>query len=148
MGTFSGDFSVGASITPSAGIQPSKLTAHSATPNIAPMERASDESGINFRAREPRFEIVNDEYGKESLQVRIYWYGPHTLQGDPRAIRPDISAAGKPSCSIQWNGRSPIPNSDAPDMDEMSWRCYALEEVMAEKLRAVLGQRKQLGASM
>jgi hypothetical protein len=33
-------------------------------------------------------------------------------------------------------------------MDEMSWRCYALKEVMAEKLRAVLGQRKQLGASM
>jgi predicted nucleotidyltransferase component of viral defense system len=27
-------------------------------------------------------------------------------------------------------------------MGELSWPCYALEEVMAEKLRAVLGQRK------
>ena len=33
------------------------------------------------------------------------------------------------------------PFSDADDLGEIQLRCYALEEVMSEKVRAVLGQR-------
>lgn len=105
------------------------------------MARASEESGIDFRARAPRFEIVNHDYGKESLQVRIYWYGPHSLRGDPRAIRLDISRGE----TIVFDPvERPVSHSysDVSDMGALGWPCYALEEVMAEKLRAVLGQRK------
>lgn len=107
----------------------------------AAMDRTSEESGIDFRVREPRFEIVNNEYGKEILQVRIYWYGPHTLRGDPRAIRLDVSR-GETIVFDPVERLASHSYSDASDMGELSWPCYALEEVMAEKLRAVLGQRK------
>lgn len=104
----------------------------------AAMEQASDESGLNFRVREPRFETVDDEYGRESLQVRIYWYGPHSHRGDPRAIRLDINR-GEALAFHPVERRVTHPYSDVGDMGEISWPCYALEEVMAEKLRAVLG---------
>jgi predicted nucleotidyltransferase component of viral defense system len=107
----------------------------------AAMDRVSDESGINFRVREPRFETVDDEYGRESLQARIYWYGPHSHRGDPRAIRLDINR-GEALAFDPVQRLVDHPYSDADDMGGSSWPCYALEEVMAEKLRAILGQRK------
>jgi uncharacterized protein len=107
----------------------------------AALERARGESGINFRVREPRFEIVDDEYGRESLQVRIYWYGPHSHRGDPRAIRLDVNRGEGVAFDPVVRPVS-HPYSDADDMGESFWPCYALEEVMAEKLRAILGQRR------
>lgn len=91
----------------------------------AAMERASDESGIDFHVREPRFEVVNDEYGKESLQIRIYWYGPHTLRGDPRAIRLDISR-GEAVVFDPVERVASHPYSDAPAVGEIRCPCYAL----------------------
>lgn len=106
------------------------------------MSRAADESGIGFGAQELYFEVMNNEYGKESLQVRIYWYGPHSQKGSPKTVRMDISRGEavtfEPTPREVWH-----PYSDASDMGSPTvWACYALEEVMAEKLRAVLGQRK------
>lgn len=108
---------------------------------VQAMERAADQSGIHFGAQDLHFEVVNNEYGKESLQVRVYWYGPHSQRGSPRTVRLDISRGE----SVEF---APVlrdvfhPYSDSPDMGAVAWSCYALEEVMAEKLRAVLGQRK------
>lgn len=106
------------------------------------MARAAEESGINFGVREFYFEVVNNEYGKESLHVRIYWYGPHSQKGSPKTVRMDISRGEEvtfePVHREVWH-----PYSDVIDMgSSTTWACYALEEVMAEKLRAVLGQRQ------
>jgi predicted nucleotidyltransferase component of viral defense system len=108
----------------------------------AAMARAAEESGINFGARELYFDVVNNDYGKETLHVRIYWHGPHSQKGSPRTVRVDISRGEEvmfePVRRKIWH-----PYSDAADMGApTTWACYALEEVMAEKLRAVLGQRQ------
>jgi len=97
-------------------------------------------SGIDFRAQEPRLRIIEDEYGRESIRFTVYWRGPHALRGSPRGVRLDFT----------WNevlAFAPVqrtvfhPFSDAAEFQDVRVACYALEEVMCEKIRAVLGQR-------
>lgn len=99
---------------------------------------ASEASGIDFSAQAPKRDIVNDEYGRESLNYRVYWRGPHRTRGAPRALRLDITrnetVATDPSERAMHH-----PYSDAEEMGTVTLRCYSLEEIMAEKLRAVLG---------
>jgi predicted nucleotidyltransferase component of viral defense system len=102
---------------------------------------AAEASGIDFDVEEPRFEVVDDEYGRESLKCHRYWRGPHRRRGAARALRLDITRN-------EIVATDPIARpvhheySDLEDLGALTWRCYSLEEVMAEKLRAVLGQRK------
>lgn len=97
-------------------------------------------SGINFAARSPRLRVIDDEYGRETLRFTIYWRGPHASGGSPPGLRLDITRnevlAFAPVSRSMFH-----PFSDADDLGELRLRCYALEEVMAEKVRAVLGQR-------
>lgn len=97
-------------------------------------------TGIDFRAQEPRMDVIEDEYGRESLRFQIYFIGAHP-RPNPRAIQLDItrheSVVFEPVAR-----RIHHPYSDAGEVDDWVWRCYALEEVLTEKLRAVLGQRK------
>ena len=101
---------------------------------------AQKASGINFGARNPRLRVIDDEYGRESLQFTIYWRGPHASGGSPPGLRLDITRnevlAFAPVSRPLFH-----PFSDAGDLGEIQLRCYALEEVMSEKVRAVLGQR-------
>ena len=101
---------------------------------------AAELSGIDFGAQEPRMRIIKEEYGRETLRLTHYWRGPHTTAGSPPGIRLDITRdevlAFEPvrrSVSHRF--------SDSERLAPFRIRCYALEEVMAEKVRAVLGQR-------
>lgn len=102
---------------------------------------AGRESGLDFAAEPMRFEVVNNEYGKESLAVRVYWRGSHSLRGSARSLRLDISR-GEVLAFEPEPRRVMHPYSDAGELGELTWECYTLEEVLCEKLRAVLGQRR------
>jgi len=100
-----------------------------------------DTFGIDLHARSPRFEIVDDDYGFESYQVRLYFWGPLRRGGDPRAIRMDVSHGeylGLPEVRREIIH----PYSDYPLFAGILVPCYDLREMMAEKLRALSGQRK------
>jgi len=101
---------------------------------------AAELSGIDFAAQEPRMRIIEEEYGRETLRLTHYWRGPHTTAGSPPGIRLDITRdevlAFEPASRKVFH-----PFSDAVSLAPLRIRCYALEEVMAEKLRAILGQR-------
>ena len=97
-------------------------------------------SGINFGARPPRLRVVDAEYGRESLQFTIYWRGPHATRGSPAGLRLDVTRHEVLAFDPVWRPLS-HPFSDQTDLGECRLQCYALEEVMCEKVRAVLGQR-------
>ncbi|MCY3547372.1 MAG: nucleotidyl transferase AbiEii/AbiGii toxin family protein [Gemmatimonadetes bacterium] len=98
------------------------------------------DSGIDFRVQEPRLRVIDDEYGRESIRFTVYWRGPHTLRGSPRGLRLDVTwnevLAFSPRQRVLFH-----PFSDAAAVEDVRVPCYALEEVMCEKIRAVLGQR-------
>lgn len=97
-------------------------------------------SGIDFGARDPRLKIIDDEYGRESLNLTIYWRGPHARGGSPAGLRLDITRNEVMvfDPALRTVGH---PFSDADELGEVRQPCYALDEIMTEKVRAVLGQR-------
>ena len=102
---------------------------------------AVEQDGPDFAAAPARLEVVEDEYGSESYQVRVYYRGPLRWGGTPRAIRLDVTreeelilpAALRPLLHIY---------SDADALGQIELACYPLEEILAEKIRAVGGQRR------
>jgi len=112
---------------------------------MARIERAqrwtSDQDGPDFAAVPPRLEVIEDEYGSESFQARVYYRGPLRWGGPPRAIRLDVTRAEL----MAWPGvQRPLnhPYSDVHAIGDVRPGCYTLREILAEKLRAVCGQRQ------
>jgi predicted nucleotidyltransferase component of viral defense system len=105
------------------------------------LERVTTDTGIDFTAEDPRIEVLKDEHDRESVQMRIYYRGPHRSGASPRAIRLDVSGA---ETMVFDPVPRPIihPYSDSAEMGETIWSCYSLEEMMTEKVRAVIGQRR------
>lgn len=107
---------------------------------VAAFAAAQEMSGIDFRARDPRLRVIDDEYGRESLRITIYWRGPHAVGGSPAGLRLDITrneiVIFDPVLRTVAH-----PFSDAEGLGDVRLLCYPLDEVMAEKVRAVLGQR-------
>ena len=101
---------------------------------------AQEVSGIDFGAQDPRLRVIDDEYGRESLRFTIYWRGPHAFGGSPAGLRLDVTR----NEVVMFDPvlRTVVhPFSDADELGEARLPCYALDEVMAEKVRAALGQR-------
>jgi predicted nucleotidyltransferase component of viral defense system len=102
---------------------------------------AGGKAGPDFEAAPAKLEIVNDEYGSEAFQVRLYYRGPLKWEGSPRSIRLDISRQEKVLLPpVRRALMHPYTDSDL--LQSAAWNCYSLEEVLAEKLRAVGGQRR------
>jgi predicted nucleotidyltransferase component of viral defense system len=102
---------------------------------------SAERDGPNFAASPYRLETVDDEYGQESYQMRIYFHGPLQWGGSPPAIRLDITRGER--LLLPAESRPLIhPYSDAPLFAGTRVACYALLEVLAEKLRALGGQRR------
>ncbi len=105
------------------------------------IQQMQDVFGLNLSERPPRIEIVSDDYGKESYQVRLYYRGPLRWRGDPRAIRLDISH--DEYLGLPAEARDIIhPYSDLDLVTGVKIPCYSLAEMFSEKLRALSGQRR------
>jgi predicted nucleotidyltransferase component of viral defense system len=105
------------------------------------LHRITTEIGIDFSVQPPRIEILSDERGRESLQMRLYYRGPHRSAASPRAIQLDVNGS---EAVVFERILKPVihPYSDAAEIGDLLWPCYALEETMAEKVRALIGQRR------
>jgi len=100
-----------------------------------------DADGPDFGAAPVRLEVVNDEYGLESSQARVYYRGPLRWAGPPRAIQLDVSR-GEPLLFPVTTRALHHPYSDAGQLPPAAIPCYDLAEMLTEKLRAVSGQRR------
>jgi predicted nucleotidyltransferase component of viral defense system len=97
--------------------------------------------GPDFGAAPLRLEIVNDDYGSESYQARIYYRGPLRWGGPPRSIQLDVSRSETVVFPVA--PRSLIHRySDAERLTATPIPSYSLAEMLAEKLRAISGQRR------
>jgi len=100
-----------------------------------------EHDGPDFFVGPLRFEIVDDEYGKESFQIRVYYKGPLNWGGSPRSIKLDVTRSEK--VLLPPVERKVFhPYSDDKIFEALELSCYSLEEVMAEKIRAIGGQRR------
>jgi predicted nucleotidyltransferase component of viral defense system len=102
---------------------------------------AEEADGPDYRASPARVEILRDEYGSETHQVRVYYRGPLQWGGSPRAIRVDVTR-GESVVLPPVERRLIHPYSDEPALAHAEIPCYALIEILAEKVRAVSGQRR------
>ena len=97
--------------------------------------------GPDFAAALARLEVIEDEYSSESYQVRVYFQGPLRWGGAPPAIRLDVTRDER--LLLPTSERRLIhPYSDAEMLETIPVACYALAEILAEKLRAVGAQRR------
>lgn len=97
--------------------------------------------GIRTDTHETVVETIADDYGKESFEAKIYYEGPWKYGGTPRSLRIHISRDEQLLFSPKT---MPIIHtySDRNDLPQAAIWVYALEEILAEKLRAFSGQRK------
>ena len=103
---------------------------------------SQDRNGPVYDAAPWRVEMLSDTYGGETYQVRVYYRGPLRYTGSPRAIRLDVTRNEvllTPAQALRLRH----PYSDAGDLGAApDIVCYSPEEIFAEKLRAVGGQRR------
>lgn len=99
------------------------------------------EAGIRMDIRPTAVEVIEDDYGKESFEAKVYYEGVWRPRGSPRAIRVHANRDENLLFPIQTHGVN-HSYSDAAQLPQTTVQTYALEEVAAEKLRALSGQRK------
>lgn len=68
-----------------------------------------ENDGPDFGAAPLRLEVVNDEYGLESYQARVYYRGPLRWSGPPRAIQLDVSRGETLLFPVTARARYTIP---------------------------------------
>ncbi len=105
------------------------------------MRIAEEAWQFDFGLRPLRVETIEDDCGKETYRARLYYRGPLRRAGDPRAIRLDVTLD---EVVVFPPVLRPIihPYSDAPVLSATRVSCYDLREVLVEKVRALLGQRR------
>lgn len=100
-----------------------------------------DGIGISSNEIATRVETVKDDYGKESLEARVYYRGPWNYGGPGKSLQIHVSRGELISFPAM---SKPIIHSysDVDQLPDNLIKAYSLEEVFAEKLRAFSGQRK------
>lgn len=97
--------------------------------------------GIRADDRGIMVDIIEDDFGEESYEARIYYYGPWNYGGSPRSIR--IHTNREESLVFPTNELSIFHQySDKKQLPAAVFQVYSLEEMLTEKLRAFSGQRK------
>ena len=102
---------------------------------------STDRNGPNFAIEPIRVDVVEDEYGKESFQIRVYYRGPLVWGGSPRVIRVDVTRDEKLLLG-PVERRLMHSFSDDGALGSPVINCYSLVEILAEKLRVIAGQRR------
>ena len=73
--------------------------------------------------------------------MRLYYRGPLSRTGSPQAVRLDVTRAE--ALSFPSEARTILhPFSDQPLLAAIPIPTYSLEEILAEKIRAIAGQRR------
>jgi predicted nucleotidyltransferase component of viral defense system len=104
-------------------------------------ERIQNGHGIIANLRDMSVEVIEDEYGKESFEIKIYYSGPWNYGGSPRSLRIHLNRDEEIIFPLKRK-RIMHDYSDRDDLPVASITVYSLEEVLSEKLRAVSGQRR------
>ncbi|OGC25614.1 hypothetical protein A2291_04280 [candidate division WOR-1 bacterium RIFOXYB2_FULL_42_35] len=98
------------------------------------IERVHDESGINFSLRTPLVKKKNYPFYAEG---RIYYQGPRNVPS-PASVKIDLLSSEK---IVHIPVRNKIAHGYPDDLPKQAKvMCYSLEEVFAEKIRA-MGER-------
>lgn len=97
------------------------------------LERIGGESGIDFAVREPRLRVRPNG----SLEGRIYYRGPRNTP-NPTSIRLDLTVIEQVTRPSVMRPIQHLYSDQLPEPATV--RCYSLEEVFAEKIRA-MGER-------
>lgn len=104
-------------------------------------QRIRDTFGIDLAAAPPRIRSMTDEDNEASVEAKLYYRGPLRRTGDPQAIRLHISSQEH----LAFQGvtrRIHHPYGDSHLVQPAMVLCYDLREVLAEKIRAISGQRR------
>lgn len=96
--------------------------------------------GLVMLVDQLRSTAESDDYGRQTVKVRVPYRGAVIRSGDPRVLQFDVSA-DETLCFAPVRKPMLHPYSDATSV-ACELPVYALEEVMAEKLRAIAGQRR------
>lgn len=94
-----------------------------------------DETGIEIPAERLRFEVRRNPRGGLSCEGRVYYNGPLRRVGSIPRIKLDLTAD---EVLVLAPTERPVghPYSDLPEVGMLA-RCYAYEELFAEKVRAL-----------
>lgn len=100
--------------------------------------RAAGE-GIRLLLDELHTEVMDDEYGRESFEIKVPYQGALRMGSSP-SVQLHLSAHEEMVFPV--DERRLIHPYDDRSVLRAVLPCYSLEEVLTEKLRAVAGQRK------
>lgn len=97
--------------------------------------------GIRTDSTKTKVEVIQDDYGKESFETKIYYDGPWVYGGSNRSLQVHVNRdelilfpAQIKSITHKYSDVTGLPPSDL--------QVYSLEEILVEKLRALSGQRR------
>ncbi len=100
------------------------------------LDRIHDESGIDFSIQEPMFKVR----GPGSIEGRIYYRGPRNAR-QAANVKLDLLSTEKVVCDpVLRDISNPFEEYEGPFPPPAKVQCYSIEEVFAEKIRA-MGER-------
>lgn len=100
-----------------------------------------DSIGIRTDGQETKVEVIQDDYGKESFEVKIYYEGQWVYGGPNRSLQVHVNRDELILFPAQMKSMT-HKYSDVAGLPPSVLQVYALEEILAEKLRAISGQRR------
>jgi predicted nucleotidyltransferase component of viral defense system len=100
------------------------------------LQFVTDSSGINFSIQQPK---LKDRPNGHSTEVRVYYQGPLQAR-TPASVKFDLTKNEDVIQPPVLRATAHPYSDEFPESTENNVRCYGLEEVFAEKIRA-LGER-------
>lgn len=100
-----------------------------------------DSIGIRTDGQETKVEVIQDDYGKESFEAKIYYEGPWIYGGSNRSLQVHVNRDELLLFPAQMKSIT-HKYSDVAGLPPSALQVYSLEEILVEKLRALSGQRR------
>lgn len=100
-----------------------------------------DSIGVRTDSQETKVEVIQDDYGKESFEAKIYYEGPWVYGGSNRSLQVHVNRDELILFPAQMKSIT-HKYSDVAGLPPSALQVYSLEEILVEKLRALSGQRR------